>query len=415
MKKTLLTLSLFLAVAPLSNSQNWTKVSGILDMSQIKGVGQTSDGILIAGQNWASSSVTDYAFSIDGNTWTSVPTYSFAGYLPNSLPINNSILCSNGFTATKKLTGSTWSDFGFGANNFAEFGNGEIIGSIGSYPDSVYHFSSSGVKGTVTGDYKFKLGSKFCSASNNRLFLWAYGVGIGYLDYTDLSTIHVPATLDGIAMDATQWDMRFITDIKMASNGDLFAAGAGLFKSIDNGENWITILNTSGDFVKSIALNSLDEIYIVAPGILYIEIFKSSDNGSTFTNISGNLTSINGLKSHVFTNAANELFITINNNGSAEPANSGIFKLDGLNSIDEMTAAKSFSIFPNPSSGEFTFQSLVGTEATISIVNLIGSEVLKLEANATQTLINISNQPAGVYFVRATINGETQTQKITIQ
>lgn len=140
MKKNLYALAFFfgISVTISLSAQTWTKVSGIMDISQVKRIGVINNQILVAGQNCITNSQTDYALSNDGgNTWSKLPTYSFAGYLPNNLPQNNLLVCSNGFTTSNKLVGNTWQSFS-GANNFAEFANGGIIGLQGSFPDTVF-------------------------------------------------------------------------------------------------------------------------------------------------------------------------------------------------------------------------------------------------------------------------------------
>ena len=318
MKKFSIT-TLAFSLLTVSQAQTWSKISGILDSSQIKGIGVINNQILAAGQNLASSSVTDYALSTDGgNTWSKLPTYSFAGYLPNVLPQNNLTVCSNGFTSSKKLVGTTWSSFS-GAYNFAEFTNGSIIGSTGSYPDTVYNFSPTGVKGAKLGNYKFKLSAKYGNGSSNRVFVFGYGVGFAYIDYSNLGVLNFPVTLDGVAMTQTSWDLKVITDVVKASTGTLFAIGDGVFKSVDNGVNWTTVLYLSGTPVSRIAINSLDEIYILVGNA---DVRKSSNLGATFTSIAGNLlpTTVNGFKTEIFTNTTNEVFIILNNNGGMNPS-----------------------------------------------------------------------------------------------
>ena len=284
MKKIYATV-LAIALIAASRAQTWTKVSGIMDSSQVKGIGVINNQILVAGQNWTSNTQTDYALSNDGgNTWSKLPTYQFAGNLPNALPQNNLIICSNGFTFSKKLVGSTWQSFS-GANNFAEFSNGSVIGSQGSFPDSIYNFSSTGVKGSKLGNYKFKLSTKYYNGTNNRLFLFAYGAGLAYIDYSNIGVINFPATLDGTAMTESSWQGKYIIDMVKTSNGNLFACdylNGGIIKSIDNGVSWITL--SSGYAGARITKNAADELFVLAGNA---EVRKSTDGGITFINISG--------------------------------------------------------------------------------------------------------------------------------
>ncbi len=406
--------SYLIALTTLGVAQTWTKVSGILDSSQVKGIGVINNQILVAGQNWLNNAATDYALSNDGGaTWSKLPTYQFAGFLPNTLPQNNLQICSNGFTFSKKLVGNTWQSFA-GANNFAEFTNGSIIGSAGSSPDTIYNFSSTGVKGTKLGNYTFKLSSKYCKGSNNRVFVFAYGVGLGYIDYTNLGVVNIPATLNGNAMTQTLWDMKLITDMIRTSNGNLFAIGDGVFKSTDNGVNWTTILSLSGTAVTSIAKNASDELFILAGSA---QVRKSTDLGTTFTNISGNLPSVGAFKKELFVNISNEVFVILNNNGGINAANSGIYKLSsgiGLNELEKNKIA--FNLFPNPTNGFLTIEAKELTEPTfVSITNILGEIILNERLTSYQQTINLSGVKSGVYGVTLKSTNKISTQKLIIQ
>jgi photosystem II stability/assembly factor-like uncharacterized protein len=408
--KQFYTLVIAVTFTTVAQAQTWTKVSGIMDSSQIKGIGEINNQILVAGQNWGSNTLTDYAVSNDGgNTWSKLPTYQFAGFLPNALPQNNLMICSNGFTFTKKLDGSTWQSFA-GANNFAEFSNGSIIGSAGSYPDSVYSFSAAGVRGAKLGNYKFKLSPKYCNGANNRLFLFAYGAGLAYIDYSNLSVINFPATLDGVAMTEASWQGKNVVDMVQTSNGNLFAVdnlGYGIFKSTDNGVNWTTVYSQSGTSIPTIAKNANDDLFILAGNA---EVRKSTDGGVTWTNISGNLPPTSAFKVELFVNSSNDLFCLINKNGAINPNNSGIYKLASTNAINDIATNNTMKIYPNPSNGTFTILStLVGK--TLIITDVAGKQVYNT------TLISVTQQinaelNAGVYFVKV---GNTKTQKLIVE
>ena len=408
---------LVITVTICTQAQTWTKVSGIMDSSQVKGIGVINNQILVAGQNWITNSQTDYALSNDGgNTWSKLPTYSFAGYLPNKLPQNNLLVCSNGFTTSNKLVGNTWQSFS-GANNFAEFTNGSIIGSQGSFPDTIYNFSSTGVKGAKLGNYKFKLSNKYCSGSNNRLFVFAYGVGLGYIDYSNLSVVNFPATLDGIAMTQSSWDLKVITDMIQTSNGNLFAIGDGIFKSIDNGVNWTTVLYLSGTPLTSIAKNSLDELYILVGNA---EVRRSIDLGASFTNISGNLpnTTVGAFKKEVFVNTSNEVFVILNkNSGTITGSISGIFKLTNINGIKDFDKNRlEFNLYPNPSNSVINIEYLVSNKnaTTIEITNTLGQTILSKNVKENKTQINVDDYVKGIYFVTIKSDDIMSTQKLII-
>ncbi len=415
--KKIYTTVLAISLIATTQAQTWTKVSGIMDSSQVKGIGVINNQILVAGQNWASNTVTDYAVSNDGgNTWSKLPTYSFAGYLPNALPQNNLQICSNGFTSSQKLVGSTWQPFS-GSNNFAEFSNGSIIASQGSFPDTVYNFSATGVKGAKLGNYTFKLSSKYCTASNNRVFVFAYGVGIGYIDYSNLGVVNIPATLDGNAMTQLLWDNKIITNMIKTSNGNLFAVGDGLFKSTDNGVNWTTVLYLSGTPVTSIAKSSTDELYILVGNA---EIRKSTDLGVTFTNISGNLpaTTLGAFKKEIFVNTNNDVFVILNKNGgSITGLNSGIFKLSNVIGVNNITKNEiTFNVYPNPSNEILNVKlEILNDEKTeIKITDVLGKIILSKSITENSTQLNVGDFTKGIYFITVKSEDKKTTQKLII-
>ncbi|MBC7413062.1 MAG: T9SS type A sorting domain-containing protein [Bacteroidia bacterium] len=325
------------------------------------------------------------------------------------MPQNNLMVCSNGFTTSKKLVGATWQTFS-GANNFAEFSNGSIIGSAGSFPDTVYSFSVSGVKGAKLGNYKFKLSPKYCNGTNNRLFVFAYGVGMAYIDYSNLGVLNFPATLDGVAMTESSWANKSVIDMIQTSNGNLYAVdnlGYGIFKSTDNGVNWITVYTQPSESYITITKKTNDELFILAG---YAEVRKSSDGGVTWTNISGNLPPTSAFKVQLFVNSSNELFCLINNNGSVNASNSGIYKLTTVNSINDISTNNTMKIYPNPNNGTFTLVSTNVGEMLI-ITDLAGKQVY------STTLISVTQQigvelNAGIYLVKV---GNNKIQKLIIE
>jgi hypothetical protein len=405
MKKILFTIFSFQCM--LGISQTWNKISGIMDSTQIKSVAEINNQVVVAGQNWILNNQADYAFSSDGNTWTKIPTYQFGGWAPTGLPQNNLIVNPNGFTNTRKLAGnSTWQAFNTLPYNYAEFANGTIIGGSAGYPDTLYNISSSGVKGTKIGNQLFKLSFKYCNGTNNRLFIFSYGSGLAYIDYSNLSAINYPATLDGLAMTKASWEARSVVDMVRTSNGDLFAADQlyGIMKSTDNGQNWTTIL--SGVSGRSITKNGTNELFVVLGNS---DIRKSSNGGTTFININGNLPS-SGFKADIFVNASNEVFAFLNSNGSTNPANSGIFKLSSAIGIEENALRRAVKIFPNPVVNVLNISSeqLI---RTVEVKDALGNVISNFESNERTVAINTSNYSTGFYFIEVRLENGTTSLK----
>jgi hypothetical protein len=87
--------------------------------------------------------------------------------------------------------------------------------------------------------------------------------------------------------------------------------------------------------------------------------------------------------------------------------------LTGLNSIEE--TVNTFKLFPNPSNGNFNllFEKEV-KEATISITDIMGKEVLKKDMNGGQEL-ELSIETRGLYFVKIESENTYEIKKLIIQ
>ncbi|KOS07440.1 hypothetical protein AM493_16355 [Flavobacterium akiainvivens] len=78
-------------------------------------------------------------------------------------------------------------------------------------------------------------------------------------------------------------------------------------------------------------------------------------------------------------------------------------------------ALNTFSCFPNPSAGVLNVQS-AGVIASVSVVNVLGQEVLAQNVNAATATLNISELKTGSYFVKAVFeNGATHTSTVIKQ
>ena len=84
--------------------------------------------------------------------------------------------------------------------------------------------------------------------------------------------------------------------------------------------------------------------------------------------------------------------------------------------MNENNSALNFSVYPNPSNGNFTISSEEDINA-IEIYNAIGEIIspLSLERGAAgEVIINLSEASKGIYFVWIIANDKTTTQRIVI-
>ena len=88
--------------------------------------------------------------------------------------------------------------------------------------------------------------------------------------------------------------------------------------------------------------------------------------------------------------------------------------------ITPITDATAFEVYPNPSNGisTLTFENENRGELNIKVYDLQGRLILdqdKLDFDGYyEEQINISNQPAGIYLVELSLNGEKYTKELVI-
>ena len=73
--------------------------------------------------------------------------------------------------------------------------------------------------------------------------------------------------------------------------------------------------------------------------------------------------------------------------------------------LPAIQALNSIHVFPNPSSSQFQVFSETSSEINCKVFNLYGQLVFQQKTLSNKTTINLSNQPSGIYILKA--NGET--------
>ncbi len=83
--------------------------------------------------------------------------------------------------------------------------------------------------------------------------------------------------------------------------------------------------------------------------------------------------------------------------------------------IHENIALSPYHVFPNPSNGKFTIEALNFENASIKIFNVVGAEIYQSSTSNQITVIDLSNQPKGIYFVKINTEKSSFTKRIVIQ
>ncbi|WP_047546905.1 T9SS type A sorting domain-containing protein [Psychroserpens sp. Hel_I_66] len=83
-------------------------------------------------------------------------------------------------------------------------------------------------------------------------------------------------------------------------------------------------------------------------------------------------------------------------------------------STEEFENENAFSYFPNPVKNELTLNAQKNIQ-NVSVYNMLGQEVLRIEPNTVDTNINMNGLRQGAYIVKVTIDNVTETVRIIKQ
>ncbi len=186
----------------------------------------------------------------------------------------------------------------------------------------------------------------------------------------------------------------------------LFAGGpigTGVFRSLDFGANW-TLLGgglASGSY-RGFASNS----QLIVAGSFGSGVFYSTDNGDNWTTINTGLTDLT-----IFDLELNDNFIVAATNTQ------GVFRfpLSNLNlstGISDFDNKNDISLFPNPTTNQINVNTnleLIGS--VYSVYDCIGKSVLTGKLTSEKTIIGLGNLVEGIYFLKV---GENQKQTFKI-
>ncbi len=103
----------------------------------------------------------------------------------------------------------------------------------------------------------------------------------------------------------------------------------------------------------------------------------------------------------------------LTNSGSDDAFVCRLGTATGLNDQGELNSI--LTVFPNPSSGVFTVKSAGLGVRRLDIYNMLGEKVYSTEPHPSNSELNLSDKPKGIYFLR--LQGEKQmyTSKIVIE
>jgi PKD repeat protein len=101
-----------------------------------------------------------------------------------------------------------------------------------------------------------------------------------------------------------------------------------------------------------------------------------------------------------------------NGSGSNTQTKNNYITVNNCSNIDDAILSM-IQIYPNPTNGILNIN-IPTTNAELSIINIIGNEVLKTNLNSTKNTIDLNSLNQGIYIVEIKIDGKKYRSKITI-
>jgi hypothetical protein len=86
-----------------------------------------------------------------------------------------------------------------------------------------------------------------------------------------------------------------------------------------------------------------------------------------------------------------------------------------LASVDETNKETGVSIYPNPSTGIFTIKLEDEKNSTIEVYNIIGEKIFSLKTQNESTLIDLTDQPRGMYILKIIGSKQSFNERIIKQ
>lgn len=216
---------------------------------------------------------------------------------------------------------------------------------------------------------------------------------------------------------------RYVTAIAVSPTNDQTAyvtfSGFGfldydphVFKTTDGGQNWSDISGNLPSIPVNDIIISPDESLLFAATDL--NVWFSGNDGASWTILGDNLpmTITRDLKIHEATNIlyAGTFGRSIHS-----------FDLDNIVlGIDDFTVnTETITVYPVPASSQITIEHRFSSEGTVRLFDITGREVKRLFegdlSESQQKSFSIAEFPAGIYFVNIASAGRTISKKIVIR
>jgi len=336
-----------------------------------------------------SSGFTTYEWNT-GATDTSI-VISVSGVY--SLAVTNSYGCTNidsveaifNLVPTFEIQGNTDYCEGDFANLSAAGAGNSYIWNTGSYSDSIIVLTS--------GDYSVTVSSNGC------------------LGYDTISVVFHTNPIPDLGADINICDGT-TTDLD-AGSYDTYLWGDGSTNQIltvgNAGDYIVTVTNVYGCEGSDIIEVTVDPLataafsFVIDNSIVSFTNESQNENAGTYEwDFGDGTTSTDENPSHTY--AAEDTYVVtlvVGNDCGNDTISMNVTILD----IEDLSGENIISVFPNPSNGSFVveLQNISSNNINISVVNTLGQEVFFLNnttfENETRYELNLTNKPAGIYFL----------------
>lgn len=407
MKKALLLNFCFVTFSLLLSSvafSQWNQVnSGISSLTQgVKILGNTNTHI------FASANAKLYRSDNYGNQWSEIqPPVALntteCGYYFNNTYFAGMNSSQEGIFYTSD-NGTTWTAGTNCPKTTTVVGFWDLNNILFAFTTNkgIYRSTDGGISWDTANVGLSNLNVAMMSSYNNTLFAATIGGGVFVSTDNGLSWQASNTGIDSFDLNSSLiW--------QIGNKIAFYGQGGGYYESTDAGANWVVKTKP----LVSGPVGGIIETYRKASN-LYLKtrhfanfafkdsVFVTTNEGITWTNITGNLPS--NLNGSGLRELGGYVFIGYN----LVSPNEGIYRRNALVGINEETSNNQLVVYPNPAYSSISFSGF-----DFSSVDLITIDGRLLQThNKTSNTLDVSMLPAGTYFLRFNSDKHQTTKRI---
>ncbi len=272
--------------------------------------------------------------------------------------------------------------------------------------------------------------------------IWSGGTGTFSPNNTTLNAVYTPSTADiakgSIVLTLTTIGGTCTISDQMTINVNpfvnlgpdttifgcilLYAGNPGSTFNWSTGDNYSTLtVCTTGKYWVTVSNGTC-----IATDSITITVTPTHVNLGNDTTFTGSITlnagnpgatflwSTGSTTQTITVNTPGTYYVTVSNvlGSSSDTVNITIKTLTGIN---ETSSKQNFNIYPNPTTGIFTFKIGETKNANLKVTNMLGETIYSEQVNSQSTTINIKDAPNGIYLLQLQADGKIYYKKIIKQ